>query len=104
MPESEQVNRGGRPVGSKEDPNSVSRSQVLSDAKLYKQMADDLKQWYQKNKDTMDLDQRLKCLNFLREAVIQGLKFHLAPAKASEVPKEPTEVLDAEAIAKEIFG
>ena len=97
-------NKGGRPPGSVEDPNTVSRRQVLSDAKLYKEMAEDLKRWYSEHKDTLSLEDRLKCLNFLREAVLQGLKFHLAPAKADSKKDEPGEAFSAEVVYQELIG
>jgi hypothetical protein len=90
-------------VGSGDDPNRISSTQVIADAKLYKQMAEDLKGWYQANKATMDLDARLKCLNFLREAVLQGLKFHLAPAKAAAPTVDAGEAFDVLAAYEEMI-
>lgn len=99
-----EINRGGRPVGTTDDPNKLSRDQVITDAKLYRQMSEDLKEWYKANKATISLEDRLKCLSFMRDAVIAGLKFHLAPAKAS-TPTTPTEeVFNAEAVYKELLG
>lgn len=100
----EEKNLGGRPVGTADDPNRISRQQVISDAKLYKQMAEDLREWYRKNRDGMSLDDRLKCLNFLRDTVIQQLKFHLAPAKAAAPQSDPEGAFDAEAVYKELIG
>jgi len=100
----EQTNKGGRPVGSGDDPNRLSKTQVIADAKLYKQMAEDLKTWYNENKSTMTLDERLKCLNFLREAVLQGLKFHVAPAKAATPQADDTSTFNAEAFFEELQG
>ncbi|MDE1766582.1 MAG: hypothetical protein KGI27_09990 [Thaumarchaeota archaeon] len=101
---SEEKNLGGRPVGTGDDPNRISRQQVISDAKLYKQMAEDLKGWYKDHKESMTLDDRLKCLNFLRDTVIQQLKFHLAPAKAAAPTQDPEGAFDAEAVYKELIG
>lgn len=98
-----ETNRGGRPVGTGDDPNKLSRAQVIADAKFYREMALDLREWYKANKGTISLEDRLKCMNAMRDAVIQGLKFHLAPAKAA-APTSVDDAFDAEAFYKEIAG
>lgn len=100
----EPTNKGGRPPGSGDDPNRISKTQVIADAKLYKQMADDLKAWYNEHKANLTLDERLKCLNFLREAVLQGLKFHLAPAKAAAPTQDDPDQFNAEKFFEELQG
>lgn len=83
----------GRPVNTSEDPVDLSRKYLIEDLKFYRRVREDLKERYERNKETMAIDEILAIGDFLLTSVERKMKFHAAPAKAADAkPVEATEV------------
>ena len=92
----------GRPVGSVEDPTSLSRRQLISDYKFYRTIVERLKERYEEGKSSMNPKDLIEIAQFLQGSIERQMKFHLAPAKAA--PPAPDEAaFDPEKLLEEII-
>lgn len=93
----------GRPVNTSEDPVELSRKYLIEDLKFYRRVREDLKERYERQKDTMAVDEILAIGDFLLTSVERKMKFHAAPAKAADA-KPPVEETVEPAKVLEEYG
>lgn len=82
----------GRPPGTTDTPEDLSRRELVRGLKLYRKIIDDIEQHYKDNAGTMTIKEKMELATFLKEAVISLMKSVVPPPKTGSAESEEVDI------------